>query len=65
MKSRRGWGNHLPVAAPQYQVDSIIEQSRRAREYLRPDNLPVRTAVTRTLGIAYQFQGNRAAASYR
>jgi len=38
-------------------------KSRRTLEYLRPDNLPVRTAVTRTLGIAYQFQGNCAAAS--
>ncbi len=32
-------------------------------EYLHPDNLPVRTATTWTLGYAYQLQGDRAAAS--
>ncbi len=51
------------VAATQNQVDVIIAQSRRALEYLRPDNLPVRTATTWKLGIAYQIQGDRAAAS--
>jgi LuxR family maltose regulon positive regulatory protein len=51
------------LAAPQYQVDTIIEQSRRALEYLHPDNLPVRTTATWTLAIACQFQGDRAAAS--
>jgi LuxR family maltose regulon positive regulatory protein len=51
------------LAADHYQVDTIIAQSRRALEYLRPDNLPVRTATTWKLGIAYQLQGDRAAAS--
>jgi ATP/maltotriose-dependent transcriptional regulator MalT len=50
------------LAAAQNQVDSIIAQSRRALEYLHPDNLAVRTATTWKLGIAYQLQGDRAAA---
>ena len=51
------------LALRQRQVETIIAQSRRALEYLHPDNLPVRTAATWTLGMAYQFQGDRAAAS--
>jgi LuxR family maltose regulon positive regulatory protein len=51
------------VAVIQNQVETIIAQSRRALEYLHPDNLPVRTATTWTLGVAYQLQGDRAAAS--
>ncbi len=51
------------LAAAQNQVDTIITQSRRALEYLHPDNLAVRTATTWKLGIAYQLQGDRAAAS--
>ena len=50
------------LAATQYQVEAIISQSRRALEYLHPDNLPVRTATIWKLGIAYQLQGNRTAA---
>jgi LuxR family maltose regulon positive regulatory protein len=51
------------LAAAQRQVETIISQSRRALEYLHPSNLPVRTATTWKLGIAYQLQGDRAAAS--
>ncbi|GHO79935.1 LuxR family transcriptional regulator [Ktedonobacter sp. SOSP1-85] len=51
------------LAATQNQVEPIIAQSRRALEYLHPDNLPVRTATTWKLGWAYQLQGDRAAAS--
>jgi LuxR family maltose regulon positive regulatory protein len=51
------------VAAAQNQVETIIAQSRRALEYLHPDNLAVRTATIWKLGIAYQLQGDRAAAS--
>ncbi len=51
------------LAAAQYQVETIIAQSQRALEYLHPDNLPVRTATIWKLGIAYQLQGDRAAAS--
>ncbi len=51
------------LAIPRHQVETIIVQSRRALEYLRPDNLPVRTAITWALGFAYRLQGDRAAAS--
>jgi ATP/maltotriose-dependent transcriptional regulator MalT len=50
------------LAIIEHDADTIIAQSRRALEYLRPDNLPIRTATTYTLGYAYQLQGNRAAA---
>jgi LuxR family transcriptional regulator, maltose regulon positive regulatory protein len=46
-----------------HDAEAIITQSRRALKYLHPDNLPLRTATTYTLGYAYQLQGNRAAAS--
>jgi LuxR family transcriptional regulator, maltose regulon positive regulatory protein len=45
-----------------HNAETIMNQSRRALEYLHPDNVPVRTAATMTLGHAYQLQGNRAAA---
>jgi LuxR family maltose regulon positive regulatory protein len=51
------------VAVIHNQVETILAQSRRALEYLHPDNLPVRTATTWTLGVAYQLQGDRASAS--
>ncbi|MBU4449659.1 MAG: LuxR C-terminal-related transcriptional regulator [Proteobacteria bacterium] len=51
------------LAASQHQVETIIAQSRRALEYLHPDNLAVRTATIWKLGIAYQLQGDRTAAS--
>ncbi len=44
------------LAANQYQVDEIIAQSRRALEYLHPDNLAVRTATIWKMGLAYQLQ---------
>lgn len=50
------------IAAPQYEVETIIAQARRALEHLAPDNLPLRTTATCALGLAYQFQGDRAAA---
>jgi LuxR family transcriptional regulator, maltose regulon positive regulatory protein len=50
------------LAVIQQDVETIIAQSRRALEYLHPDNLPVRTATTWTLGNAYQLHGDRAAA---
>jgi len=50
------------LAATQNQAETIIAQSRRALEYLHPDNLAVRTATTWKLGWAYQIQGDRAAA---
>ncbi|MBW7473928.1 LuxR C-terminal-related transcriptional regulator [Paenibacillus oenotherae] len=51
------------LAVSQHQLEAIIVQSQRALEYLHPDNLPVRTATTWTLGYAYQLQGDRAAAT--
>jgi ATP/maltotriose-dependent transcriptional regulator MalT len=50
------------VATSQNQVETIIAQSRRALEYLHPDNLAFRTSTTCKLGFAYQLQGDRAAA---
>ena len=50
------------LAVIQHDGATIVAQSRRALEYLDPDNLPVRTATTWTLGYAYQLQGDRAAA---
>jgi LuxR family maltose regulon positive regulatory protein len=50
------------LAVMQHDAAAIITQSRRALEYLHPDNLPIRTATTWTLGYAYQLQGDRGAA---
>jgi LuxR family maltose regulon positive regulatory protein len=50
------------LAIVQHDADTIIAQSRRALEYLHPDNLPIRTATTYTLGYAYQLEGDRASA---
>ena len=50
------------IAVGQNQEEIIIAQSRRALAYLHPDNLPLRTAATWTLGRAYHLQGDRAAA---
>jgi LuxR family transcriptional regulator, maltose regulon positive regulatory protein len=51
------------LAVTQHHVETIIAQSQRALEYLHPDNLPVRTATTWSLGYAYHLQGDRAAAN--
>lgn len=51
------------LAVIQHNVEAIITQSRRALEFLHPDNLRLRTATTWTLGYAYQLQGDRDAAS--
>jgi LuxR family transcriptional regulator, maltose regulon positive regulatory protein len=51
------------LAIPLNQIETIIAQSRRALEFLHPDNLTVRTTTTWALGRAYDLQGNRAAAS--
>ncbi len=50
------------LAIPENQVETMVTQSHRALEYLHPDNLPLRTTATWTLGYAYQLQGDRAAA---
>jgi LuxR family maltose regulon positive regulatory protein len=41
----------------------MIAQSRRALEYLHPNNLAFRTSTVWKLGYAYHLQGDRAAAS--
>ena len=51
------------LAIMQQDADVIVAQSRRALEYLHPDNLPVRTAATYTLAYAHQIKGERADAS--
>jgi LuxR family maltose regulon positive regulatory protein len=50
------------VAVNLNQVDAIIEQSRRALEYLHPHNLAFRTSTAWKLGVAYHLRGERAAA---
>ncbi len=50
------------LALSRHDGEAILVQSRRALEYLHPDNLAVRTATTWTLGYAYQLQGERIAA---
>jgi LuxR family maltose regulon positive regulatory protein len=50
------------LAVIQYDRGTIVAQSRRALEYLHPNNLPARMAMTWTLGYAYQLQGDRAVA---
>jgi LuxR family maltose regulon positive regulatory protein len=49
-------------AAISYESDVIIAEARRALELLHPDNLYIRTVVTRSLAIAHQFRGERAEA---
>ena len=44
------------------QEETLITQSRRALEYLRPDNVTYRTSATWKLGVAYEWQGDRVAA---
>jgi ATP/maltotriose-dependent transcriptional regulator MalT len=50
------------LALTRYQVETMLAQSRRALEYLQPNNLSSRTTAHWTLGVAYFLQGDRAAA---
>ncbi len=50
------------MAVSRHEAETILSESRRALSFLHPDNLPVRTATTWTLGYAYQLKGDRAAA---
>jgi LuxR family maltose regulon positive regulatory protein len=50
------------LALTRYDVDKMIAQSQRALEYLLPENIPFRTSALWTLGVAYFWQGERAAA---
>ncbi|UIO45302.1 LuxR C-terminal-related transcriptional regulator [Brevibacillus brevis] len=51
------------LAVSMHQAEDIMAEAKRALAYLHPDNLPVRTATTWSLGYAYHLQGNRIAAS--
>ncbi len=50
------------LALTRYQAEPMLAQSRRALEYLRPDNLSLRATAHWTLGFAYWTLGDRAAA---
>src|SRR5260370_40950115 len=50
------------LALPRSQVDPMLVQSRRALEYLRPDNQSMCATAHWALGVAHMFQGDRAAA---
>lgn len=50
------------LALTRYDVQNMLIQSRRALEYLPPDNPAVRTTPFWTLGYAHFLQGDRAAA---
>ncbi|HEX4714989.1 MAG TPA: LuxR C-terminal-related transcriptional regulator, partial [Ktedonobacteraceae bacterium] len=50
------------LALTPYQPETVLAQSRRALEYLDPENLFSRAMAQWTLGAAYQSQGDRAAA---
>jgi LuxR family transcriptional regulator, maltose regulon positive regulatory protein len=43
------------LALTRYQVEPMLAQSRRALEYLRPDNLSFRATAHWTLGVAYSL----------
>jgi LuxR family maltose regulon positive regulatory protein len=51
------------LALTRYQPDAIMVQSRRALEYLSPDDLPFRSTVMWTMAFAHFLQGDRAAAA--
>jgi LuxR family maltose regulon positive regulatory protein len=48
------------LALARYQVEPMLAQSRRALEYLHPNNLSSRATAHWTLGVAYNLQGDRA-----
>jgi LuxR family transcriptional regulator, maltose regulon positive regulatory protein len=50
------------LALSHYQIETIVAQSRRALEYLNPDNLGFRFTAIWTLAFARLLQGDRAAA---
>ena len=54
--------NRAMLAVTRNEVDTMITQSQRALALLDPDNAPMRTTATWTLGYAYQVQRNRPAA---
>jgi LuxR family maltose regulon positive regulatory protein len=47
------------LALTRYQVEAMLAQSRRALEYLHPNNLITRSSAYWTMGYAYLLQGER------
>ncbi|MCM3747040.1 LuxR C-terminal-related transcriptional regulator [Paenibacillus pasadenensis] len=61
------WIGHIAsiravLAVTRHDAAAILEQSQKALQLLRPDNVPVRTSAQWSLGYAYQLQGNQALA---
>jgi LuxR family transcriptional regulator, maltose regulon positive regulatory protein len=54
--------NRATLALTRYQAEPMLVQSRRALEYLHPNNLASRATAHWTLGVASFLQGDRAAA---
>jgi LuxR family transcriptional regulator, maltose regulon positive regulatory protein len=50
------------LALTRYQLETVLAQSRRALEYLPPNNMLERATAHWTLAAAYQLQGDRARA---
>ena len=50
------------LALTRYDVETMLTQSRRALTFLPPNNLTTRANANWTLGVAYMFEGDRAAA---
>jgi LuxR family maltose regulon positive regulatory protein len=53
----------VTLALSHYQIETAIAQSRRALEYLHPDNLSSRLRANWAVAYAYHFRGERAAAA--
>ena len=51
------------LAQTLFQLETLLVQARRALEYLHPDNLVYRSAVTQAMGFAYYMQGDADAAN--
>jgi LuxR family maltose regulon positive regulatory protein len=50
------------LALTRYDIEKMLAQSRRALEYLHPNNLSLRANANWTMGYAYALQGDRVAA---
>ncbi|HSJ89214.1 MAG TPA: LuxR C-terminal-related transcriptional regulator [Anaerolineales bacterium] len=50
------------LALTRYDIETMLVQSRRALEYLDPNNLSTRASANWTMGFAYALQGDRTAA---
>ncbi|MDF2720964.1 MAG: transcriptional regulator [Paenibacillus sp.] len=51
------------LAVSQHQAETILTESTRALQHLRPDNWPIRSAASWSLGYACQLRGDRDAAA--